>query len=142
MAGELLDVTYPSPVTVTESATVDGGGGVPPENVAVTETELVPTSIEQSVPDELSQPDQLTPPPVVPGDAVSSSVVFGATLPWQVAGPGPQFTPAPETVPAPLTVISTGTSWAKVAVTVCMLVISTLQVGWVPLQSPPQPVKA
>src|SRR5579864_4985616 len=117
------------------------GGGVPPENVAVMETAPEDTTTEQMSPAVLEQPDQKTEPPVF-GVAVNVTVWPGASVPVHVCGPGPQVTPPPETEPAPLTPSENGTSCSNVAVTLRAASIWTVHVSCVPVQSPPQPVKA
>ena len=119
---------------------VDTGGGVPPENVAVTDTALVVTSTEQIEPAELEHPDQKTVAPVL-AVAVKVNVCSGAVVPEQVCGPGPHVTPPPDTVPFPLTEIENGTSGSKSAVTSRVVSICTVHVVCVPEHGPPQPAK-
>lgn len=120
------------------------GGAVPPANVAVTDTAVVPSVKEQTAAAVLVHPDHDTVPPEAVGVAVSVIVEPGVSPPLHVCGPGPQVMPPPDTVPRPFTVRESGTSWANVAVTVRSLSIWTVHVDCEPVQSPlgPQPTKA
>lgn len=133
-------VTAPSPWTVTLSASVATGGGVPPVKVAVTEIADVPMSAVQFGPDEVEHPDQNTLAPVL-GLAVSATLVFGSSEPVHVCGPGPHVMPPPDTVPFPLTVTVSCTRGANVAVTERSLSIWTVHVSCAPVQSPLQAVR-
>jgi hypothetical protein len=138
-------ITKPEPERLTFTGPSGFRGAEPvPENVAVTVFAAFIVTV-QVVFVPAQAPPQLSNFPPVPALARRTTLVFAASFSVHMVAPLPQLIPPPVTTPRPVTETESGNvpgaPPVKVAVTLLALVMETTQVGEVPLQAPPQPVK-